>query len=250
MKEQIYTIPVNESFEQDCECPLCYLTEKLEREAIDYVLGAAMMEPDFRIVSNEKGYCTLHYNMMIHKSNKLSLALILDTHLQEIEKKFTSLQKDIKNLKNEKKGLFKKDGKVSLSSINEALKKSSCDCVVCDKIKNTTDRYITVFFHLWKNDTAFREKVLSSKGVCLPHFEELVNKAFEELSHTAACEFIEILYEKEKKELERLQADIHKFTLKFDYRNKDMVLGNAETAPLNTIEKLSGYLCDISPDNK
>ena len=33
MKEQIYTIPVNEVYETDFECPLCELEKRLEREA-------------------------------------------------------------------------------------------------------------------------------------------------------------------------------------------------------------------------
>ena len=32
MKEQIYTIPVNEVYDTDCECPLCELEKKLEKE--------------------------------------------------------------------------------------------------------------------------------------------------------------------------------------------------------------------------
>ena len=55
MKEQIYTIPVNEVYDTDCECPLCELEKKLEKETLDYALGAAMMEPEFRMESNEKG---------------------------------------------------------------------------------------------------------------------------------------------------------------------------------------------------
>ena len=46
MKEKIYTIPVTEAFQQDCECPLCLMEEKLEEEALEYTLGASMMEPD------------------------------------------------------------------------------------------------------------------------------------------------------------------------------------------------------------
>lgn len=59
MKEQIYTIPVNEVYDTDCECPLCELEKKLEKETLDYALGAAMMEPEFRMESNEKGFATI-----------------------------------------------------------------------------------------------------------------------------------------------------------------------------------------------
>ncbi len=60
MKEKIYTIPVNEAYDTDCECPLCHLEKQLETKAIDYALGAAMMEPDYRMESNEKGCHTYH----------------------------------------------------------------------------------------------------------------------------------------------------------------------------------------------
>ena len=49
MKEQIYTIPVNEVYDTDCECPLCELEKKLEKETLDYARGAAMMDPEFRM---------------------------------------------------------------------------------------------------------------------------------------------------------------------------------------------------------
>ena len=48
MKETIYTIPINEAYDENCECPLCFLYSRLEKEAVEYALGAAMMEPDYR----------------------------------------------------------------------------------------------------------------------------------------------------------------------------------------------------------
>ena len=65
MKEQIYTIPVNEAYDADCECPMCLLESNLEKETLDYTLGAAMMEPDFRENSNKKGYCKKTGKLMV-----------------------------------------------------------------------------------------------------------------------------------------------------------------------------------------
>jgi len=110
MKEQIYTIPVNEVYDTDCECPLCELEKKLEKETLDYALGAAMMEPEFRMESNEKGFCNHHCSMLFGMSNKLTLSLVLDTHLEEIRKKLDTLKKSASALKNQKGGLFKKTG--------------------------------------------------------------------------------------------------------------------------------------------
>ena len=91
MKEQIYTIPVNEAYDEDCECPMCLLHSKLEQEALDYTLGSAMMEPDFREYSDKNGYCNHHFSLLFARQNKLPLALILDTHMQAIRKKISPL---------------------------------------------------------------------------------------------------------------------------------------------------------------
>ncbi|MBQ2663554.1 MAG: hypothetical protein IJG16_05325, partial [Clostridia bacterium] len=63
-----------------------------------------------------------------------------------------------------------------------------------------------------------------------------------------ANEFLSAMIEKEIKELERVQDDIHRFTLKFDYRNKDMEWGTAKDAPIRTIEKLTGYINSANKD--
>ena len=106
MKEQIYTIPVNEVYDTDCECPLCELEKKLEKETLDYALGAAMMEPEFRIESNEKGFCNYHCSMLFGMSNKLALSLVLDTHLEEIRKKLDTLKKSGVGFKKSKRRSF------------------------------------------------------------------------------------------------------------------------------------------------
>ena len=106
MKETIYTIPVNEAYDIDCECPLCELEKKLEKEAIEYSLGPAMMEPDFRTESNEKGYCNKHFKMMFQSPNKLPLALVLDTHLDETRNRLESLKNAAENALSEKKGMY------------------------------------------------------------------------------------------------------------------------------------------------
>ena len=230
MKEKIYTIPVNEAFSSDSECAFCYLEELLEKESVEYTLGAAMMEPDFRIESNEKGFCKNHYSMLFSKQNKLSLALILESHLLELTNEFEVL------LKNPKKN----------DKISKWFSKKECSCIICDRVNNTMKRYVEVFFYMWSHDDEFKSKVMNSKGFCLNHLEIIYNNAFKYLSKKDAVEFLKLIYEKEKDELKNIQNDIHKFTLKFDYRNKDMEWGSAIDAPKRTIEKLSGYLPKIN----
>lgn len=241
MKETIYTIPINEAYENDSECPLCDLEKSLEKESVEYSLGAAMMEPDFRIESNEKGYCRHHFSQMFNASNKLPLALILDTHLDQVRKDLAQFDKTAKNLKNSKSGFFKKSND-DILKLKEMLGKKEHSCIICDKINHTMQRYIDVLLYMYSTDDEFKAKFDNSKGVCMKHFCALIENAPKSIKGKKADLFISNLIEKESAELSRIQDDIHKFTLKFDYRNSDMEWGTAKDAPIRTIEKLSGYI--------
>ncbi len=242
MKEKIYTIPINESFEQDCECPFCFIEKNLEIDAVNYALGAAMMEPDYRILSNEKGYCNKHFSMMLSAGNKLSLALVLETHLSEIITKIE--QHSHKLAPTGKKKLFMtKKNSTDYSVLVNELSNTQKSCVICDKISETIERYIDVFFYMWQKDDELKNKVLSSKGFCLKHFSKLCEASLYKLKNPE--DFISTIYNLEIDNLKRISEDIHKFTLKFDYRNKDMQWGTAEDAPIRTIEKLRGYTIPI-----
>ena len=48
MKEKIYTIPVNDAFDKDCECPLCAMYQELENNAVEYTMGPSYMEDNIR----------------------------------------------------------------------------------------------------------------------------------------------------------------------------------------------------------
>lgn len=241
MKEKIYTIPVSEAYELDCECPLCELEKKLEEESLEYALGAAMMEPDYRVESNSKGYCRAHFSKMLEMNNKLSLALVLDTHLEEIRGKLSKFEKDVKHAANEKGGLFKKSNAAPVAEkLSGTLHTIQCGCMVCDKVEYTMERYCDVLLYMWANEPEFKAKFDRSKGVCLKHMEMLLGMMPKSLKASQQGDFVAALYEQQMHNLERIQNDIHKFTLKFDYRNRDMEWGSAKDAPFRTIDKISG----------
>ncbi|MCI8405010.1 MAG: ABC transporter substrate-binding protein [Clostridia bacterium] len=251
MKEKIYTIPVNEAYDSDCECPLCLLEKKLERETLDYTLGAAMMEPDFRERSNKKGFCNHHFSMLFDMPNKLPLALILETHLDEIRKKTDKMSKLSDKLTLSKSGFFKKSGSADFASaLSSLLAQISYSCIVCDKINHTMERYADVLLYMWINDEEFKKKFDRSKGFCLKHMKLLCDTAPKSLNDAQAAQFLFAMFTKQRTELDRIQKNIHKFTLKFDYRNKDMEWGSAQDAPIRTIEKISGYIKNDYEENK
>lgn len=242
MKEKIYTIPVNEAYDKDCECPLCELEKKLEYDAVKYALGPAMMEPDFRVDSNEKGYCNRHFSLMFGATNKLPLALVLQTHLGELRKKISGFEKAANALEKDKGGLFKKSSAdKAAESISEMLAKTEKSCMICEKVEHTMERYVDVVLYLWATEDDFKTKFDKSKGVCLKHFKQLAEMAPKSIKNNAGP-FMAALIKKEIKELERLQGELDKFILKFDYRYLDMELGSAVDSSIRTIEKISGYI--------
>ena len=83
MRESLLTIPINEVFEPREGCPICAMRNTVETHISEYIMGAAMMEPDVRIETNKLGFCREHYNILLRQNNRLSLALMLNTQLAE-----------------------------------------------------------------------------------------------------------------------------------------------------------------------
>ena len=81
MRESILTIPITDVFEPKCGCPICRIRDTLEQHTIEYIMGAAMMEPDVRIETNKAGFCKEHFEQMRACKNRLSLALMLHREL-------------------------------------------------------------------------------------------------------------------------------------------------------------------------
>lgn len=242
MKDRIYTIPVNEAFDKHSECPLCTLAKKLEDEAVEYAIGAAMMEPDYRVLSNEKGYCNKHFGLMYKKPNKLSLALVLETHLDELKSELKTIKDAAGIAMTEKTSIFcrkKNDGVFGALSL---MKSTLSSCVVCEKIHSTMERYVRVLFWMWENDDEFKMKMKMSKGFCLEHFVVLLENAKIHLGSKKYKEFCVMLCEKEENELNRVAQDVHNFTLKFDYRNHSSEWGTEKDGPLRGVEKIAGYI--------
>ena len=67
MRSDICSIPVNEVFEPKDGCPLCRLRDMLEERVLDYIMGAAMMEPDVRKETNKQGFCYDHFKAMLNR---------------------------------------------------------------------------------------------------------------------------------------------------------------------------------------
>ena len=226
MRESILTIPVNEIFEPKCGCPICRMRDMLEQRTVDYIMGAAMMEPDVRIETNKLGFCKTHFEQMRACKNRLSLALMLQTHLQQ-------MQKDI--FAKAKAGLLE-----SKTAKQKKVSQINSDCFVCSKIEWGMSRLMVTFFELYAKEKEFRDLFAQQEQLCLPHYEMLVVQASHNMDKRTFKDFVDACSELTKKYLDRLEADVSHYCKMYDYRNtaKNADWGNSK----DSIERAIKFL--------
>lgn len=224
MRESILTIPVTDVFDPKCGCPICSLRDTLESRTVEYIMGAAMMEPDVRIETNKKGFCKTHFEQMRKCKNRLSLALMLQTHLQELQKKVLSRQSifEGKNAKQKR-----------VSAVNN-------DCFVCSKIDWGMTRILKTVFEMYQNQEDFRNLFREQEYICLPHYDLLTGLCTQHLDKKLQKQFIDDCGKLTSKYLDELEKDVSHFCKMYDYRNTgaDADWGNSK----DSIERAIKYL--------
>lgn len=208
--EQIYTIPVNETFaahaeKPECGCPVCALYRKLEENELDLILGASMMEPDVRIKTNKQGFCRTHYDMMFVRKNRLGMALTLESHLAE-------LKKDLEG--NFVGNLLSRPGARTEKRIAEL----ESSCYVCRRIDFHFTHMAETIVLLYDTDPAFPAKLAAQPYFCLPHYRLLLTHGAARLDKKKMAAFAATLERVEQTYLDTLSEDVSWFCKKFDYR--------------------------------
>ncbi len=212
MKETIYTIPINEAFETECNCPMCVLEKKLEENALEYIMGAAMMEPDVREETNRLGFCAKHYEDMLSMKNRLSLALMLESRLGELKEIFDSMYKN---------------GVIDPKKAANALGSTADTCYVCNRIEGFMVHYYKNVVYMWKDEKQFRDLFASKESFCLKHTARLLEYANKGLGKKDFALFADVLMKIQRKKLEAVEADVKRFCQSFDYRFANEPLGQA-----------------------
>lgn len=230
MAEKLYTIPVNEAFDVNCECPVCEMWRKLENDDLEFTLGPSYMEEDVRAMTDKAGFCKDHAMKMYNRGNRLGMALMYQTHAYAVIDTFGKHKPETKS------GFLKKaDNSKFLNYIREL----SASCFICDRMKAVFDRYMVTIMYLWKTDEAFKEKVKNSKGFCMEHYGVLVEYAEKELSGKDFEEFVSVVEKHFLDNMKRVKEDLDWFIDKFDYRYKNEPWKNSKDALPRMIEKIN-----------
>ena len=223
MRESILTIPISEILDPKEGCPICRMRDMLEQRTVEYIMGAAMMEPDVRIETNRAGFCHTHFGQMLKQKNRLSLALMLQTHLEEVDRQLFSRKKlfEPKNAK-----------KAKLSEINST-------CFVCEKVDWGMERLMRTFFEMYSQQD-FRDLLKEQEFICLPHYDLLQSLAPTYLGKSDLDSFNKLAGELTEKYIAILYKDVSHYCSMYDYRNtgKDADWGNSK----DSIERAIKFL--------
>lgn len=196
MRESICTLPVVDVFLEPDGCPICKMTKIIEGRITDYILGAAMMEPDIRIETNKSGFCNHHYNKLLEHRGKLQLALILESHFDEVEK------------------LIKKNDTKKLQTLLD-------DCFICNKINWGLSLMLETIRITYEKDGDFRRLFATAEHICPHHAIMLTSGVSKKNMKSYHREFIKEVNNKALAKAQSLKSDITGFTRLFDYRNAE-----------------------------
>ncbi len=222
MRDDICTIPVSEVFEEVDGCPICRMRDTVEKRIVEYILGDAMMEPDVRIETNKVGFCEQHYNQMLSGRGRLQLALMLQTHIDEINN-----------------NVLTKNILISSSKKGEKAAKITDSCFICDKIEYGISRMIDTIYRTYENERDFRELFDKQECFCLPHYERLISGIDKKKMKHYGSEMAKSLTRITKDYSKNLYDNISEYCKIYDYRaNKQ----EKSKDTLEAVEKAVAFL--------
>jgi hypothetical protein len=231
VKYKLETIPVWDAYQAQTECPLCLLQRKAEEGYVRFFLGNSVMVPEMRVQVNETGFCPSHYTMLMGGGNRLGLALITHTHIQELRKR---MEPGLGSAK--AGGGLKKE----IIGLNGFLTDQLSRCMICNRLEERFKRYAFTIVHLWGHEEEFRAAFGESRGFCLDHQRGLAEMAVETLRGAPLAEFIKELKLLQTRAWDRLEEELLRFTGKFDYQADGRVTAETKESVADAIQKLTG----------
>ncbi len=227
MREDICSIPVNDIFQPKDGCPFCRMRDMLEDRMATYITGAAMMEPDVRVETNRLGFCSEHFNQILARGSRLSVALILESLLHDAGEEIFP------------------EGKNSAKKAVAAAKGRQEHCFICENIEKNTAHLLSSMLNLWRTDPDFRKLYSEQQYICLPHYG-IVLEAAQKLPKKDYTAFEADTSRLAKAYFTELSGDVTHFCRMFDYRSAGGDWGNSKDA----IERAITWLVSRQPENR
>lgn len=229
MKPNITTIPISELFFETKGCPICRMHRMLESQYVEYITGAAMMTPDVRVETNKVGFCHRHFSLMVNTGPRLSNALLLQTHIDELRHKVFP----------------KKDTSPADKKMIETIKENRRTCYVCNRIEHDVLHLLATVYVQFATDEKFRAQYAAQDFICLDHYALIMsNVSKKNMDKKALPDFYAATNKLAKGYMDTLYDDVTHFANMFDYRNKGGDYKNSKDAIERSVCFLTSYPVD------
>lgn len=218
MQYQIQTAPIWDAYKTNDGCPLCSIFKARESRLVSQYLAENVMDPDFRVAVNNRGFCPEHTRALFAGQNKLGLALQLET-------RSAALCELLKKSPTDKKSAAKLADTVN----------SHRGCVICDALKEPMDRYCMTVAEMYDNESDFPELFAAARH-CVEHGVLLLYAAKYAGKKTAG--YLYALTSGLRRDLGKAETALRAFADCFDFRSAGQK-PDPETIP-NAIDLLVG----------
>ena len=229
MKPNITTIPITDLFSETAGCPICRMRKMLEEQYVEYITGAAMMAPDVRVQTNRTGFCHRHFSMMVNTGPRLSNALLLQTHIDELRKKvFPKKLNDVPDKK-----------------MLAAIRENDNTCYVCDRVNHDILHLLSTVYVQFGADEEFRKQFRAQDFICLDHYALIMSNVNKKaMDKKTLSEFYEAVNTLSKVYADTLYDDVTHFTTMYDYRNQGGDYKNSKDSIERSVCFLTSYPVD------
>ena len=156
----------------------------------------------------------------------LGMGLMLESHLDEVEKKIDG------------RTILGNKAQTSIAS----LEKLNGDCYVCSRIDKNLTAMISTAVYLFESDFDFVPKFKKVPYFCLPHYTKMMEYASKKMSKKIFRDFYDTAHGIQKNYVETLKGDVSWFCKKFDYRYDEEPWYNSKDSVQRSIKFLSGEL--------
>jgi hypothetical protein len=239
---------VHDAYAQGCECPLCWLRDGAEKTYLLSFTHSRVMEPNVRVQTNRTGFCPDHYRLLYAGENKLGLALMVHTHLQE---RLPGMRADLESLgrgagagrpasAGKGRALRGRGARARAEAAAASLASLRDECFICTLLDADVARWIFTILYLWGKDPGFPAVFRASRGFCLGHFLD----AFRAAQRTLRAERLERwcgdVIPLMTGSLERLERELWEFTQLFHDSHRGLGTDEQRTALARALRKLAG----------
>ncbi len=233
MKYELQTIPVWKAFEAEPDCALCLLEQQSEERNVTFFLGHSIMTPEIRVQLNEHGFCRRHFHLLLAGEGKLGYSLALNTHLETIRQRLDRMERTI--------GKAGRGAGKTIGKAVDELRRQEVDCLMCDRMRYNMLNFTYTVAKLFLDEPDFVTALRASKGFCLHHLPEMLTMGGEVIPARQLAEWHRLLFEVQRRSIERIREDLEAFTWQFDYQVDRKTPEHARDAVPRAVQRLAGY---------